>query len=350
YKGGIRYAPTVDIDDVRALALWMALKCAVVDVPLGGGKGGVTVDVREHSAAELERITRRFTAEIAPVIGPLVDIPAPDMNTNGQTMAWIMDTYSGLAGYDVPGVVTGKPLEIGGSLGRTAATGNGVVHAAVAALKTAGEDIADRTIAVQGFGNVGSYTALGFAALGAKVVAISDWDGGVYDAAGLDVPALVDYFAAHRSLKGFPGAQEISNTELLHSDVDVLAVCALENQLDGETSGGVRARFVVEGANGPTTPDGDRVLADKGVIVIPDILANAGGVIVSYFEWVQSQAAFWWTEEEVNSKLEAQMLRAYEDVAALAAADGLTLREAAVIIAVKRIVEAHKLRGLFPGA
>ena len=348
-KGGIRFSPEVDIDDVRALAMWMAFKCALVNIPFGGAKGGVTIDVRKHSQKELERVTRRFTEELIPLLGPDTDIPAPDMNTNEQTMAWIMDTYSMAVGKTVPGVVTGKPLAIGGSLGRTAATGNGVVHATVAALKDAGEGIEGKRIAIQGFGNVGSHAAIGYDKLGGVVVAVSDMFGAIYNKDGLNVPALVKFVKETGSVVGFPGSEAISNEQLLHLDVDVLAPCALENVITDETAPGINARLIVEGANGPTTTAGDAVLKEKGVVVVPDILANAGGVIVSYFEWVQAQQVYWWTEDEVNQKLEQRMLAAYADVAALAKADGLTLRDAAVVIAVKRIAEAHMLRGLFPG-
>jgi glutamate dehydrogenase (NAD(P)+) len=348
-KGGIRFAPEVDIDEVRALAMWMAWKCAVVDIPFGGAKGGITIDPTKYSATELERVTRRFTEELIPVIGPETDIPAPDMGTNAQTMAWIMDTYSMAKGHTVPAVVTGKPIAIGGSLGRTAATGNGVVHATVAALRDKGEAIAGKTVAVQGFGNVGSHAALGYHNLGANVVAVSDVHGAIHNPDGLDIPALFKHIEKTGKVLGFKGAKEISNVELLHLSVDVLAPCALQNVLDSKTAKGVKAPLIVEGANGPTTTSGDKILVEKGVTVVPDILANAGGVIVSYFEWVQAQQVYWWSEAEVNAKLEERMIHAYNAVAELAKTDNLTLREAAMVIAVKRVADAHLVRGLFPG-
>ena len=347
-KGGIRYAPYVDLDEVRALAMWMAWKCAVVDIPYGGAKGGIAVDVANRSVREIEQLTRRFTTELLPIIGPEVDIPAPDIGTSAREMAWIMDTYSMNAGRTIPAVVTGKPLQLGGSLGRETATSAGVVHATLAALGSTGQSIEGKKVAIQGFGNVGSHAAAIFHARGAKVVAVSDEFGAIHNPAGLDIPQVIAYVAQHRSLKGFPAAATISNTELLHLDVDVLAPCAIENVITEQTAGGVLAPLVVEGANGPTTPAADAILKDKGTIVVPDILANAGGVIVSYFEWAQAQQSYWWSEADIDEKLASRMVRAYESVHARSVADGLTLREAATIIAVERIAEAHQLRGLYP--
>lgn len=347
-KGGLRYAPSVDIDEVRALAMWMTWKCALVDLPYGGAKGGVAIDPRCYSEAELERVTRRYTSEIMPVIGPERDIMAPDMGTSEQTMAWVMDTYSVNQGYTIPAVVTGKPITVGGSLGRTTATSAGVVHVTAAALDEAGVPLTDVRVAIQGFGKVGSHAAAIFAARGARVVAVSDQYGGVHAPDGLDVRALVEHVAATGSVVGFDRADPVDNDALLALDVDVLVPAAVEGVLDGDTARRVRARWVVEGANGPTTAEGDRVLAKNGVTVVPDVLANAGGVVVSYFEWVQANQAYWWTADEIGEKLEHRMLHAYEEVAALARREELSLRDAALVIGVQRVAEAHQIRGLYP--
>lgn len=347
-KGGLRYAPSVDIDEVRALAMWMTWKCALVDLPYGGAKGGVAIDPRSYSEAELERVTRRYTSEIMPVIGPERDIMAPDMGTSERTMAWVMDTYSVNQGYTIPAVVTGKPITVGGSLGRTTATSAGVVHVTAAALEEAGVPLSDVRVAIQGFGKVGSHAAAIFAARGARVVAVSDQYGGVHAPDGLDVRALVEHVAATGSVVGFDRADPVDNDALLALDVDVLVPAAVEGVLDGDTARTVRARWVVEGANGPTTAEGDRVLAKNGVTVVPDVLANAGGVVVSYFEWVQANQAYWWTAEEIGDKLEHRMLHAYEEVATLARREDLSLRDAALVIGVQRVAEAHQIRGLYP--
>jgi len=347
-KGGIRFSEHVDIDEVRALAMWMSWKCAVADIPFGGGKGGVTIDPRNYSPAELERVTRRYTAEIAPIIGPRHDIPAPDMNTGAQNMAWIMDTYSQLQGYSVPGVVTGKPLAVGGSLGRETATSAGVVHVTESVLRDRDETLAGKTVAVQGFGNVGSHAAAIFAAKGARITAVSDRYGALRCDDGLDVTRLFAHMAATGSVVDFEGADAISNEDLLALDVDILAPCAMENVLTAQTAPTVKARIVVEGANGPTTPEADAILQRNGVTVIPDILANAGGVVVSYFEWVQANQTYWWTAAEVAERLEQKMLIAYGGVAEVAKRDGLALRDAALVIAVQRVAEAHRLRGVYP--
>lgn len=347
-KGGLRYAPGVDIDEVRALAMWMTWKCAIVDLPYGGAKGGVAIDPREHSDAELERVTRRYTSEIMPVIGPERDIMAPDMGTSERTMAWVMDTYSVNQGYTIPAVVTGKPITVGGSLGRTTATSAGVVHVTAAALAEAGVPLTDVTVAIQGFGKVGAHAAALFAARGARVVAVSDQYGGVHDPDGLDVRALFEHVEATGSVVGFDRADAVDNVALLALDVDVLVPAAVEGVLDGTTARSVRARWVVEGANGPTTGEGDRVLAANGVTVVPDVLANAGGVVVSYFEWVQANQAYWWTEQEIGEKLEHRMLHAYDEVATLARREELSLRDAALVIGVRRVAEAHEIRGLYP--
>ncbi|WP_454043110.1 Glu/Leu/Phe/Val family dehydrogenase [Cellulosimicrobium sp. Marseille-Q8652] len=347
-KGGLRYSPGVDLDEVRALAMWMTWKCALVDLPYGGAKGGVTIDPREHSDAELERVTRRYTSEIMPVIGPERDIMAPDMGTNEQTMAWVMDTYSVNQGYTIPGVVTGKPITVGGSLGRTTATSAGVVHVTSAALAEEDADLSDVSVAIQGFGKVGSHAAAIFAARGARVVAVSDQYGGVHDPDGLDVRGLLEHVGATGSVVGFERGEAIANDALLALEVDVLVPAAVGGVLDEDSAGRVRARWVVEGANGPTTAEGDRVLAKNGVTVVPDVLANAGGVVVSYFEWVQANQAYWWTAQEIGEKLEHRMQHAYDEVSSFARREELSLRDAALVIGVQRVAEAHQIRGLYP--
>ncbi len=347
-KGGLRFHPDVDINEVRALAMWMTWKCAIVDIPYGGAKGGVTIDPREYSQAELERVTRRYTSELMPVIGPERDIPAPDVGTDEQTMAWVMDTYSVNKGYTIPGVVTGKPLAIGGSLGRPTATSAGVVHTTKAALLEEGIQLNEVSVAIQGFGKVGAHAASIFHAAGSRVVAVADQYGAIYNADGLNVPALVEHMAATGKVVGFAESEPIEPAALLALKVDVLVPAAIEGVLDENTAETVQARWVVEGANGPTTTGGDAALNKKGVIVVPDILANAGGVVVSYFEWVQANQAYWWTAEEIDEKLERRMLTAYNDVATFAAREKMSLRDAALVIAVKRVAEAHKIRGLYP--
>lgn len=347
-KGGLRYHPATDIDDVRALAMWMTWKCALVDVPFGGAKGGVTLDPRNLSKKELEAVTRRFATELEGIIGPDSDIPAPDVGTNAQTMAWIMDTVSMHRGYSVPGAVTGKPISIGGSLGRADATGQGAVYAIADAARRGGFTIAGARIAVQGFGNVGEATARLLHEAGASVVAITDVGGGVATADGLDVPLLKRYLQEHGSIAGAPGTTSITNDELFALDVDVLVLAALEGQITEQNAGTVRARILAEAANGPTTPDADPILRQNGVVVIPDILCNAGGVIVSYFEWAQNRAALAWTLDEVNERLRRQILQAADAVWERAGADGIAPRLAANAIAVERVAEATRLRGLYP--
>jgi glutamate dehydrogenase (NAD(P)+) len=347
-KGGLRYHPDVDIDEVRALAMWMTWKCAIADLPYGGAKGGVTIDPSQYSRAELERVTRRYTSEIMPIIGPERDIMAPDVGTDEQTMAWVMDTYSVNQGYTIPGVVTGKPIAVGGSLGRATATSAGVVHVTRAALADQGVDMAGVRVAIQGFGKVGGHAATIFAAHGARVVAVSDMFGGVYHPDGLDLAALTDHVANVGTVVGFDRADPIDNAALLALDVDVLVPAAMEGVLNADTAPTVRARWVVEGANGPTTAAGDAALAAQGVTVVPDILANAGGVVVSYFEWVQANQAYWWTAQEIDEKLEHRMLTAYRDVATQARHDDISLRDAALLIGVRRVAEAHQIRGLYP--
>jgi len=347
-KGGLRYHPSVDIDEVRALAMWMTWKCAVVELPYGGAKGGVAIEPRQYSTAELERVTRRYTSEIMPLIGPEHDIMAPDIGTNAQTMAWVMDTYSVNQGHTIPGVVTGKPLEVGGSLGRATATSRGVVHAARAALAEAGLDLADVRVAVPGFGKVGAPAARFFAEAGGRVEAVSDEFGGVHRSGGLDLERLMEHVRREGTVVGFDGGDPMSNDDLLTLDVDVLVPAAVEGVLTEENAPNVKARWVVEGANGPTTTDADAILADRGVVVVPDVLANAGGVVVSYFEWVQAQQAYWWTEQEIEARLAERMLAAYRAVADVARREDVTLREAALLLSVQRVAEAHRIRGLYP--
>ncbi len=349
-KGGVRYHPSTDLDEVRALSMWMTWKCSLINVPYGGAKGGVTIDPSLYSRSELERVTRRYASEIAPIIGPEKDIPAPDVGTDDQTMAWMMDTYSVGRGYTVTGVVTGKPVAIGGSQGRGGATSRGVLYSTFSALREASIDPRDVSIAVQGFGKVGGLAAQYLHDAGCKVVAVSDVKGGAYNAMGLNPAAILRQVRAGAidTVAGYPGTDAISNEELLELDVDVLVPAALEGVIHGDNADRVRARFIVEGANGPTTPDADAILERRGVVVVPDILANSGGVAVSYFEWVQDLQAYAWTEDEVNDRLREIMERAYAEVSALAAERGVSLRTAAQIIGVGRVAEAHSLRGLYP--
>ena len=347
-KGGIRFHPNVDLNEVRALAMWMTWKCAVVNIPYGGAKGGVIVDPNKLSESELRKLTRRFATEISIIMSPEGDIPAPDVNTNAQTMAWIMDTYSMHKGYSVPAVVTGKPVQIGGSLGRVDATGRGVMVTTREALKMRGKSYRDMKVAVQGFGNVGSYAAALMAAEGATVVAVSDASGGIANPKGLDVTALKQHVARNKVVAGFPEADAISNEELLAYPCDVLAPCALENQLTGQNADQVQAWLVAEGANGPTMPEADRILEDKGVILIPDILCNAGGVTASYFEWVQDLQSFFWTEAEINARLERIVAEAFHAVMAEAEKRKIGRRVAAQVLAIGRVAEAAALRGIYP--
>ncbi|MCU1595887.1 MAG: gdhA [Frankiales bacterium] len=348
-KGGIRFHPHTDLDEVRALAMWMTWKCALIGIPYGGAKGGVAVDPRALSRNELERVTRRYASEIMPIIGPEKDIPAPDVGTDEQTMAWMMDTYSMHSGYTVTGVVTGKPISIGGSQGRGGATSRGVMYACFSALKEAGVDHRDVKVAVQGFGKVGGLAAQYLHDAGCTVVAVSDVGGGIYSSGGLDPAALLKHLrSGAETVVGYPGTDTISNAELLELDVDVLVPAALEGVLHEGNAARVKARFVVEGANGPTTPDGDAILESRGITVVPDILANSGGVAVSYFEWVQDLQAYFWSEDEVNDRLKVLMERAYDEVAALARTERLSLRTAAQVIGVGRVADAHRTRGLYP--
>lgn len=347
-KGGIRYSPDVTIEEVRALAMWMTWKCALLDVPYGGAKGAIRLDPRNYSAAELERIMRRYTSEIAPIIGPELDIPAPDIGTDEQAMAWMMDTYSAHRGYTVPGVVTGKPVALGGSLGRANSTSRGVVHVALAALAHRGLTAEQSTAAVQGFGKVGAGTALFLAEAGVRVVAVSDQYGAIYNAAGLDIAALQTHVALTGAVGGFAGGEDLPGDELLEADVDLLVPAAIEGVLREDNAARVRASVIVEGANGPTTPGADQILADNGVLVVPDILANAGGVVVSYFEWVQANQGLWWDEVEVETRMADRMLRAWSRVLEQSERLGISLRAAATTIAVESVATAHRQRGLYP--
>jgi len=347
-KGGLRYSPDVTLDEVRALAMWMTWKCALLDVPYGGAKGGVRIDPRNYSTAELERVTRRYTSEISPMIGPERDIPAPDIGTDENTMAWLMDTYSVQQGHTVLGVTTGKPVSLGGSLGRATATSRGVVHVALAALRSRGIEPAGATAAVQGFGKVGRYAARFLAEAGTRVVAVSDQYGAIAHPAGLDVPALELYVDTHGSVVGFPGGDDLGHDDLLEAEVDLLVPAAVEGVITAANARRVKARVIVEGANGPTTPEADEILLAGDQLVVPDILANAGGVIVSYFEWVQANQAYWWSADEVEARLADRMLAAWERVHSHAVQLDQPLRIAATALAVERVAQAHRLRGLYP--
>jgi glutamate dehydrogenase (NAD(P)+) len=346
-KGGIRYHPDVSLDEVTALAAWMTWKCAVAHIPFGGGKGGIVCDPARMSRRELEALTRRYVAEIIDAIGPEKDVPAPDVNTNDQVMAWVMDTYSMHVGHTATAVVTGKPVEMGGSLGRREATGRGVMIVTREAAKHLGFDIKGATIAVQGFGNVGSVSADLLARLGARIVAVTDWKGGVHNPAGLDVAALLEWTREHKTVHGFPGADALEGDDIWGLDVDVLIPAALENQITMDNAPRIKARVVTEGANGPTTPDAHRHLHDRGVFVIPDILANSGGVTVSYFEWVQDRYGYFWEEQEVNERLEKKMCEAFADVLEKSLTYKVDLRTAAYIVAISRVGTVTKMRGMY---
>ncbi len=347
-KGGVRFHPEVDLESMRALAALMSWKCALMSLPFGGAKGGVRCDPKTLSRGELERITRRFTWEIGPLIGPAQDILAPDVNTDEQTMAWIMDTYSIIKGYTVPEVVTGKPEEIGGSLGRLAATAQGCVFAIREAAIHLGLDLEGATVAVQGFGKVGSQAARLLSELGAQVIAVSDSTGGVLDETGLSIADVRRHKAETGSVVGSPDTEQIRNDVVLGLPVDILIPAALEKQLTSVNAGSVRARIVAEAANAPTTPEADDIFKELGVFVVPDILANAGGVIASYFEWVQNTQKLFWSEEDINNKLDSVMTRAFRDVLALATDSGVLMRTAAYMLALERVATAKRVRGVFP--
>jgi glutamate dehydrogenase (NAD(P)+) len=347
-KGGIRYHAQVTLSEVKALAMWMTWKCAVAGIPFGGAKGGVVVDPKQISRNELERLTRRYASEISVLIGPERDIPAPDVNTTPQVMAWIMDTVSMSKGYSVPAVVTGKPLSVGGSQGRNAATGRGVSVVAKLACDRLGLDPRQLTVAVQGFGNAGSIAAGLMADDGFSIRAVSDSGGGIYSEKGLDVPTVVEHKRRTGSVVGFPGTRPMSNAELLEAPVDVLVPAALENQITASNAAQVKANLILEAANGPTTPDADDILHGRGVTVVPDIVANAGGVIVSYFEWVQDLQSLFWEENEINSRLERILTRAFNASWETSKRLGVSLRLGAYAVAVERVAEATSVRGIYP--
>ncbi len=347
-KGGIRFHQDVTLDEVRALAMWMTWKCSLMGLPYGGAKGGVIVDPRTLSMRELEALTRRYATEISVLMNPQGDVPAPDVGTTGQIMAWIMDTYSMHLGYSMPAVVTGKPVEIGGSLGRNEATGRGVIYAVREAMKHLNLPFEGATVAVQGFGNVGSISARTAHETGMKVVAVTDVTGGVYNPKGLDLPALIQHAAATRSVAGFPGADAITNEELLALKVDVLIPAALENQITSANADRVQCKVLAEGANGPTTPEADDRLNARGVFILPDILCNGGGVVVSYLEWVQDLQAFFWEEEEINRHLERHVTKAFRRVVAEAEKRRIDNRTAAQVLAIQRVAEVTTIRGIYP--
>ena len=347
-KGGIRYHPDTDIDEVRALAMLMSWKCAVVNIPYGGAKGAVVVDPALLSLGEIERLTRRYTTEISFLIGPEIDIPAPDIGTNAQIMAWIMDTYSMHRGHTVPAVVTGKPLNIGGSHGRNEATARGLVYILREACEGANISIAGSRVVIQGFGNVGGTSARLLEEMGAKIVGVADRGGGIANAKGIDLRQLQAQYEKTGTVAGAPGGDAISNSELLELPCDILIPAAIENQITARNADRIKAKIVIEAANGPTTPDADTILFDRGVLVIPDILANAGGVTVSYFEWVQGLQEFFWTEREVNAQLERIMVNAFEQVNEVAQARRMPLRTAAYLLAVDRTAQAYITRGIYP--
>ncbi len=346
-KGGIRFARHVTLDEVKALAAWMTWKCAVVNIPFGGAKGGVVCDPSTLSIGELERITRRYTAALIDILGPESDIPAPDVNTNERVMAWIMDTYSMHKRHPVTAVVTGKPVEMGGSLGRREATGRGCMIVTREALKHLGLPVKGAKVAIQGFGNVGSVAAQLLEREGLKVVAVSDVSGAVYRSEGIPVNEAIAWVREHRYLAGYPGAEPIPPEDLLTLEVDVLLPAAIENTITRKNAPAIKARVVCEGANGPTTPGADRILEEKGVFVIPDILANAGGVTVSYFEWVQDRAAYFWDEATVNERLEQILRRSFLDVLSVSQRHGVNMRIAAYMLAMERVAAVHRLRGLY---
>jgi glutamate dehydrogenase (NAD(P)+) len=348
-KGGIRYHQDVTLDEVKALAMWMTWKCAVVGIPYGGGKGGVIVDPKRLSQKELEALTRRYFTEIEILVGPEKDIPAPDVNTNAQIMAWMMDTYSMHAGYTVPGVVTGKPVSLGGSEGRNEATARGTVYCIIEAARHLGIELPKATVAVQGFGNAGSIAARLISEEGSTVVAVSDSTGGIHKSDGLDILKVIAWKSEHGTVQGFPGAVDVSNAELLEVDCDILIPAALENQITAANANRIKARLIAEAANGPTTPEADEILFKSWkTFMIPDILCNAGGVTVSYFEWVQDLNRDHWSEKVVNEKLKEIMVRAFGEVLAVARREQIDMRTAAYLLAVKRVADAMDMRGLYP--
>ena len=347
-KGGIRYHPAATLNEVKALAMWMTWKCAVVGIPYGGAKGAVVCDPKGMSLQQLETMTRRYATEIMVLIGPERDIPAPDVNTNSQTMAWIMDTYSMHHGYTAPAVVTGKPISIGGSEGRNEATARGAVYTIIEAAKHLGMDLEGARVVVQGFGNAGSFSAKLIAELGANVLAVSDTTGGVYNAKGIDPNKVDAYKRETGSVVGFPGAEKVTNTELLELDCDILIPAAIENQIGAHNAPNIKAKIVAEAANGPTSPEADRIFFDRGVFLIPDILCNAGGVTVSYFEWVQDLQNLFWREATINARLKEVMVKSFNDVLEMSEKHKVDMRTAAYMVAVHRVAEATLTRGIYP--
>jgi glutamate dehydrogenase (NAD(P)+) len=346
-KGGIRYHPGVTLDEVTALAAWMTWKCAVAHIPFGGGKGGVICDPSKMSKREIEALTRRYIAEIVDAIGPEKDVPAPDVNTNEQIMAWVMDTYSMHVGHTTTSVVTGKPVELGGSLGRREATGRGVMIATRESCKHVGLSLKGATIAIQGFGNVGSISAELLAEQGANIVGVTDWKGGVYNPKGLDIPKLIAHVQQSKTVDGFPGGEPLASADLFTLDTDVLIPAALENQITIDNAPKIKAKIVIEGANGPTTPDAHRHLHERGVFIVPDILANSSGVTTSYFEWVQDRYGYFWTEKEVNERLEAKMCEAFNAVLQTSLKYKVDMRTAAYIVAIGRVATVTRMRGMY---
>jgi glutamate dehydrogenase (NAD(P)+) len=346
-KGGIRFSPDVNLDEIRALAAWMTIKCAVVNIPFGGAKGGVKCDPKTLSLRELEKITRRYTAEILEILGPEKDVPAPDMNTNEQVMAWIMDTYSMHARQTVTSVVTGKPMSLGGSKGRKEATGRGIMIIAQQASQLLGMDLQDAPVVIQGFGNVGSVSALLLHQLGCKIVGISDVQGGIYNKKGLDISALLEHVSQKNSISGFPNAERIDNSQLLELPCDILIPAATEDQITAANAHKIQAKMIVEGANGPTTLEADQVLESRGIKVIPDILANAGGVTVSYFEWVQDRMGYFWREDVVNDRLQDVLVASFGEVSEYVKRFNVNFRTAAYMLGIQRVVETIKTRGIY---
>ena len=348
-KGGIRYHPDVELNEVMALAAWMTIKTAVLNLPFGGAKGGVRVDPRKLSARELERLTRRFTSEIAHIIGPQKDIPAPDVGTNPNVMGWMMDTYSSGQGYTVTGVVTGKPVHLGGSLGRVKATGRGVYITGCQVAEKLSLNIENAKVSIQGFGNVGSEAANLFYLSNAKIVCIQDHTGTIFNASGIELNALHAYIEQHQGVAGFEGAERIDNEAFWDVETDIIIPAALEGQITVERAHRLKAKMILEGANGPTYPEADDILNERGIMIVPDVICNAGGVTVSYFEWVQDMASYFWSEAEINDRLDKLMVQAVEDVWTCANSNSCTLRTAAYILACERILKARKERGIFPG-
>lgn len=347
-KGGIRYHPSVSLDEVKALAMWMTWKCAVINIPYGGAKGGIICDPKKLSLSETERLTRRYVSEIISLIGPEKDIPAPDVNTNPQVMAWIMDTYSMSVGYSVPGVVTGKPVSIGGSLGRNKATSRGVMYSLMNAAKVLGLDLATQRVVIQGYGNAGWNLARLLSEQGCSIVGVSDSLGGIYNSKGLDPVKVYEHKKETGSVVDFTDSDEITNEELLSLDCDILVPAALEDQITEENADKIKAKLIAEATNGPTTPEADKILEEKGVFVIPDILANAGGVTVSYFEWVQDLQSYFWTERELNLKLRDIMRKAFDNVYRISQEKSVSMRKASLMLAIERVAEATRIRGLYP--